>query len=292
MSDPSVRAGPPLRPSEFEEMRLRACLYHAKWDPQVGDVATVASFPLLLSERTWRQLSTWAESLAAELVAAEHEVITSSQLLRRVGVPWRLRRQMKSTDNLPRVVRFDFHPTTDGWRISEANADVPGGFNEGSILGYIMANHFPGTRAAGDPIVIWADTIAATAGKFDGTIALASAPGFMEDTQVVAGLARILADRGISFLMCAPRNLVWDKSGRATLWGQPVSSIVRFVQAEWLPALDPHWRNWWNARVPILNPPTAVIAESKRLPLAWKDLPLLMPTWRQLLPETADPRDV
>lgn len=27
----------------------------------------------------------------------------------------------------PRFLRFDFHPTEEGWRLSEANTDVPGG---------------------------------------------------------------------------------------------------------------------------------------------------------------------
>jgi len=291
MSRTCIRAGSSLPPSAFDALRLQACLNHAKWDPQVGDVATLARFPLILADTTWRQLCAWAESLAAELLAAEKELITSSGLLRRIGVPWRLRRHMQSAGDLPRVVRFDFHPTADGWRISEANADVPGGFNESAFLASVMCGYLSGAKSSGDPLGVWAETVIAAAGESDGIIALVSAPGFMEDTQVVAGLARCLAERNIPSLMCSPRNLLWDKNGNATLWGRRVSAIVRFVQAEWLPALDPHWRHWWKARLPILNPPTAMIAESKRLPLVWKDLSIPMPTWRQLLPETADPHD-
>src|SRR5262249_43476731 len=40
------------------------------------------------------------------------------------------------------------------------------------------------------------------------------------------------------------------------------------------------------------NPGIAAISESKRLPLVWNDLTCSMNTWRTLLPETRDPREV
>jgi hypothetical protein len=114
----------------------------------------------------------------------------------------------------------------------------------------------------------------------------------MEDAQVVAGLATTLVARGLDAKMCGPRNLLFDNSGGAMLWGQRVAVIVRFVQAEWLPSLCPQWRSWWTTHVPVLNPPTAAMVESKRLPLVWDKLVSAMPVWRQLLPATADPREV
>ena len=47
--------------------------------------------------------------------------------------------------------QYDFHPTWDGLRISEANADVPGGYTESSLFPRLMADHCPGTQPAGDP---------------------------------------------------------------------------------------------------------------------------------------------
>ena len=41
-----------------------------------------------------------------------------------------------------------------------------------------------------------------------------------------------------------------------------------------------------------MNPGAAILTESKRLPLVWDDLTTPMSTWRSLLPETRDPRDV
>src|SRR5947207_3391973 len=39
------------------------------------------------------------------------------------------------------LLGFDFHYTTQGWRISEANSDVPGGFSEASYFTGMMAEH-------------------------------------------------------------------------------------------------------------------------------------------------------
>jgi len=39
-------------------------------------------------------------------------------------------------------MRFDFHWTTEGFRISEVNADVPGGFSESSAFPALMAPSF------------------------------------------------------------------------------------------------------------------------------------------------------
>lgn len=43
-----------------------------------------------------------------------------------------------------RLIRFDFHPTTDGWSVSEVNSDVPGGLlMEASVLPRIAQPYFP-----------------------------------------------------------------------------------------------------------------------------------------------------
>ena len=63
----------------------------------------------------------------------------------------------------PRILRFDFHPTLGGWRLSEVNSDVPGGYTEASSFTRLMAEHYPEARSAGDVGASWADAIAAAA---------------------------------------------------------------------------------------------------------------------------------
>ena len=71
--------------------------------------------------------------------------------------------------------------------------------------------------------------------------------------------------------------------------------IVRFYQAEWLAQLPEHvgWQLLFRgSETPVANPVLAVITESKRFPLVWYSIAAQLPTWRALLPETHDPREV
>jgi hypothetical protein len=288
-----LTAGEPVDASDFACIRQQMTLDFFKWDPQVGDVSTLARFPLLLRWNEWRRLSRLAESLDAEVVAAEREVLARPELLSRLGLPRGLRRLLKSTQHVgptpaaARVMRFDFHWTDDGWRISEVNSDVPGGYTESSSFPQLMCPHFPGTESAGDPGAALADAIARSAGS-DQTVALLAATGFLEDQQVTAYLAQRLAERGMLPVAATPRQVGWT-DGLAHLHDKRVGAIVRFYQAEWLGKRQDR-ALFVGGRTPVVNPGTAAITESKRFPLLWDELATPVPAWRSLLPETRDPR--
>ncbi|MGA2229711.1 MAG: glutathionylspermidine synthase family protein, partial [Tepidisphaeraceae bacterium] len=297
------RAAPPLEPSDFTTLRRQLILSGYKWDPQVGDVSTIAPFPILIPASQWRQLADLAQRLAAELMLAENELLTRPDLHSQLGLPRRLRRLFAtSVDRLPtppaaRVLRFDFHWTTDGWRISEVNSDVPGGFTEASNLPALMAAHYPGTTPAGDPAAMWADAIALSAHGCKH-VALLAAAGFMEDQQIMSYLASLLAQRGIRSSLALPHQLHWT-NGSASLqtnWHRgPVGAIVRFYQAEWLANLPPKigWQHlFFSGNTPVANPGISTLTESKRFPLVWDHLTTPLQTWRELLPESRDPRRV
>src|SRR6266478_8772057 len=61
-----LRAESPLDSTIISTIRRRASLEGCKWDPQVGDVTTLAAFPLVMKRRVWEQLTQWAEQLTAE----------------------------------------------------------------------------------------------------------------------------------------------------------------------------------------------------------------------------------
>src|SRR5256885_1703309 len=103
-----------LDAGRFAGVRRRLVLDHCKWDPQVGDVSTLARFALVLPADEWRRLSGLAERLAAEALAAEQELLRRPDLVRRLGLPAPLLRVLTAADRPPtpaaaRVVRFDFH---------------------------------------------------------------------------------------------------------------------------------------------------------------------------------------
>jgi hypothetical protein len=284
----------------FAEIRCRMVLDGCKWDPQVGDVATLAPFPVVIPGAVARTLGRLAEQLASEALGAEPAVLQDHRSLRMLGLPRTVRHVLGDSSGLTpaavRVIRFDFHPTAEGWRISEANADVPGGYTESSLLPRLMAEYFPGTRPAGDPACELAEAISsAIAGR--GLVGLATATGYMEDQQVVAYLERHLVERSCAALRVHPSQITWS-GGFAYVparTGTPrrLDAIVRFYQGEWLANLPLHqgWHHFFRGgRTKVCNPGTALLVESKRFPLVWDQTNLNLPTWRRLLPQTEDPR--
>jgi glutathionylspermidine synthase len=293
---------------EFATIRRRAIFECCKWDPQVEDECTVADFALQLSTGAWAELALLAERLASETLAAEEELSRRPELHARLGLPRLVRRAMASrargsakdetrarSRSFARLIRFDFHFTPDGWRISEANTDVPGGLNEASGYASLLAPHYPGAAGVGDPAGAYAAAIAQSLGS-GTTVVLAHATAYTDDRQVMAYLARELERLGLSVQLASPAHLRWHR-GRAriaTAWAHgQVDGVVRFFPGEWLPNLPRRcgWRHFFRrGATPLSNPATALLTQSKRFPLVWDALATPMPTWRALLPETRDPR--
>ena len=155
----------PLESRQFSEVRRTAIFECCKWDPQIQDVCTLSAMPLVLTSEAWEDLVGLSEKLARETVEAERAILQNPRLFRKLGLPWTLRRRMSAAEvasgqeHHARLIRFDFHFTTEGWRISEANTDVPGGFNEASGFTRLMAQHYKQTTASGDPTEKMAEVI-------------------------------------------------------------------------------------------------------------------------------------
>jgi glutathionylspermidine synthase len=297
------RVVPAVEPSLFARLRRQAIFDCCKWDPQVEDIATLAPFPLVLRRGAWRELASLAEALAAETLAAEAELAHRPELHRELGLPLPIRRALRRAIRLgaargaARVMRFDFHATPEGWRISEVNSDVPGGFNEASGFTRLMASHFPGTEPAGDPAGQLAEAIRAAVPP-RATVALVHATAYTDDRQVMVYLAREIEARGMRPVLTGPDHLRWS-DGRAGLASDsftgPVDFLLRFFPAEWLPNLPRPcgWKHFFHgSETPASNPASALLTQSKRFPLVWDRLATGLPTWRRLLPETRDPRQV
>ena len=291
----------PLEPADFARVRRRAIFECYKWDPQVGDASTVARFPLVMSRAAWTDVAALAETLARETLAAEAEIARRPELHVSLGLPRTIRRALGRAARFPspgaaRILRFDFHYTTDGWRISEVNADVPGGLNEASGFAGIMRPHYPWATPVGDPISAYIVAITAAAG-IGATVALVHATAYSDDQQMMASLSRRLKAAGLTAHLASPAHLRFHRR-RASLdaawWQGSLDFIVRFFPAEWLSGL-PRATGWMHlfgsTETPLSNPGTAILVQSKRWPLVWDRLDTRLTAWRALLPETRDPRD-
>ncbi len=291
------RAGNRLDPKTFAAVRRETIFECCKWDPQFEDIAVLSDFPIVLAGREWQRLARVAERLDAETRAAEEELCRQPDLQRLLGLPWRIRRALRraaAPPAGPRVMRFDFHFTTDGWRISEVNSDVPGGFIEASGFTCRMVRRFPGLQMAGDPAAAYGEALARRLAAGD-RVAMIHATAYTDDRQVMIYLARHLEAFGLRPVLASPADLAWN-DGRARLRCDPlveIRAIVRFFPAEWLPNLPRRsgWQAFFRgARVPLSNPATALLTQSKRFPLTWPALRTSLDAWQSLLPDTRDPR--
>jgi hypothetical protein len=293
----------PLADVAYAQLRRDAIFACQKWDPQVGDANVIARAPLVIRAAAWAEVTTLAEALARETLAAESALAARPDLHARLGLPRAVRGALRLAANrgrsaqCARLMRFDFHHTDDGWRISEANTDVPGGLNEASGFARIMAPHYPWAVSTGDPAAAYCAAILASAGP-NAVVVLLHATAYSDDQQMMTCLARTIEARGARVHLASPSHVVW-RDGRAHLkaawWNGPIDVVVRFFPSEWLPLLPRQttWPHFFSGAVtPITNPSTAILTQSKRFPLVWDALGVQLPTWRALLPETRDPREV
>ena len=86
----AIRCADTLEHRSFLELARTLALEHHKWDAQVGDVAALAPFPLVLSRDAWRQLQSLATALARETIGLEHELADRPDLYARLGLRPRL----------------------------------------------------------------------------------------------------------------------------------------------------------------------------------------------------------
>jgi len=292
----------PLADREFAALRRRAVFECDKWDPQVGDACVIARHPLVVRREAWEHVVELAEALAREALAAEAELVHRPELHRQLGLPRAVRRALAHAHEagpcigVARIIRFDFHYTPDGWRISEANVDVPGGLNEASGFPPIVAPHYPWAQTVGDPVDEYVGALLRTIGP-GGCVALIHATAYSDDRQMMTFIARRLEQAGVRAILASPAHLRCH-AGRASVHTQqvfaPLDAIVRFFPGEWLQGLprSTGWSHFFAAgRTPTSNPATALMTQSKRWPLVWDALRTPLPTWRRLLPETRDPRD-
>ena len=290
----------PIPQAQFRDIRLSMIFDHHKWDSQFEDIATMGRRCLVLEWEAWEDLRRQSERLWIEALAAEEEIMGRPDLCKELGLGRQLRKACTRTvarapsKGMARIMRFDFHFTREGWRISEANADVPGGFIESSAFAELACRCYAGTTCAPDAAGQYAQAVASSLGR-GSRIAFVHATAYTDDRQVMLFLAERFAGEGLVPILAGPTDLLWV-DGRAGPAGDDgaFDGIVRFFPAEWLPHIPRRhtWERFFHGgATPQSNPGYSLIVQSKRFPLIWDLLKTNLPTWRDLLPETRDPRE-
>ena len=284
----------------FRELRLRTIFECFKWDPQVEDSSVLAPFAIHLKKSAWNELARLAEQLAVETVTAENRILKDHNLLSALKLPRKIEKAIRNSTHIletPRVMRFDFHFTTEGWRISEVNSDVPGGFIEAQGFTQLMSESL-GAAPTGLPATAVAKALVGSANIAQANIAFVHASAYSDDRQVMLFLAREVEKFGARAVLLDPSQVSWSDDGpraRCEWFEGPLHSIFRFFPAEWLPNLRRTcgWENFFaNTRAPQCNPGAALISQTKRFGILARMMADALPTWNALLPETREVRGI
>ena len=296
-------AGKPLSLRHWQSYRAELASESLKCDIPPGDYYDPADFPLVIDREDWNRLAKAAEKLTAEALAAERELIVRTDLHARLGIPDSIREVLRKADaggarnDVARYMRFDFHWTPEGWRISEVNADTLGGLNVASLFTELMAPYYSKYSKPPDPVRAHARAVRSVVSE-GAVVAIVRRTVHERDCEAKY-LAQELRRQGMRGVIASPGELKW-KSGHARIVSSGVGAaspqvLIRFLDAEWLPKLRPgsSWKRWFaGSRTPMSNPGTSILIQSKRFPLVWDELKTPVPTWRAMIPETRCPSEI
>jgi glutathionylspermidine synthase len=297
------KAGKPLSPRQWQSYRAELASESLKCDIPPGDYYDPADFPLIIERDDWNRLAKAAERLTAEALAAERELIVRTDLHARLGIPDSIREVLRKGDmgsarnESARYMRFDFHWTPEGWRISEVNADTLGGFNVASLFTELMAPYYSNYSRPPDPVRAHARAVRRVVSE-GAAVAIVRRTVHERDCEAKY-LAQELRRQGMRGVIASPGEVRW-KSGDARIVSSRSGAasprvLIRFLDAEWLPKLRPGsgWKRWFaGSRTPMSNPGTSILIQSKRFPLVWDELKTPGSAWRALIPETRCPSEI
>jgi hypothetical protein len=293
-------SGNPLTAEQWKAYRDRLASESLKHDIPPADYYPPVSFPILLDRSEWLSLARTAEKLTAEVLAAERELIGRTDLHARLGLPASIRQAFtkwnrdSSPPGVARYMRYDFHLTPGGWRVSEVNADIAGGFNVSSMFSELMAPYYPRCSRPPDPVHAHAKAVRRAVGA-NALVAIVRRTVRARDCESKY-LASELRKQGMQSVIVSPGDLIWRSNRAPIIRGQinrAPDLLIPLLCMDWLPRLRPGslWKRWFGRSWALMsNPVTSVLIESKRLPLVWDELETPMPTWRTaIIPETRCP---
>lgn len=273
---------------KFQDYRVDVMFDGYKWDFQAGGENTITDKVVLLEPEELEFLAASAMELYQETLAMEAALKERPDLMIKMGISPTMAEALAACHYDPsrhvRFMRFDFHPATNGWQISEVNSDVPAGYPEASILPDLAQKYFPGYESAanfGQILTRQLEHLAAPG----STLAYLHDTHTVEDYQILHFLGDLMEAKGYQSFYGDPAHLKWEGSEAAGFGG-----IVRYYPVEWLEfAKGVDWQAFLNSRTPSCNHPLALLTQSKRLPLVWKELGISVPAWERLLPATVCP---
>lgn len=290
---------------KYYDYRLQAMFDCYKWDPQFYDNNTLAKYVLVLTKEENAEVIELTKKLDIETRLAEEYLNKNIKVAKKLDLPKKILKQIPNMQNYNkneniRFMRYDFHPSSNGkWIVTEVNSDVPGGFAESSLLPNLARNviDMPNLEynSFGEKMV---DSINDLLNK-KGTIMMVHCTCFSDDRQVMQYLGDRLEKEGYKVIYAAADHINFKKKKAYCILDNNQTSIdliFRFTPLEWLIQIKSYnWKGYFNTLTKSCNHPIAIYAQSKRFPFVWNDLEqngISMKTWKELLPETIDVKDL
>lgn len=290
---------------KYYSYRLQAMFDCYKWDPQFCDNNTLSKYVLILTKKENNELINLTQNLDKETRLAEEYLNKNTKIAKKLSLPKKISEQipnMQNYDNTKniRLMRYDFHPDIKGkWVVTEVNSDVPGGFAESSLLPELAIKtiNIPKLEytSFGEKMV---EAINNKLNK-TGTIMMIHCTCFSDDRQVMQYMGDRLKKEGYKIIYGAADHINFkEKQAYCILDNnkEKVDLIFRFTPLEWLIQMKPRrWDGYFDSITMSCNHPISIYAQSKRFPFVWNDLEkdnINMETWKSLLPETLEVKDL
>jgi len=294
-----------IQEDKYYDYRLQAMFDCYKWDPQFHDSNTLAKYVLVLTKEENNKIIELTKKIDKETRVAEEYLNKNIKIAKKLALPKKILEQIHNMQNYDstkniRLMRYDFHPSIDGsWVVTEVNSDVPGGFAESSLLPELAHKtiNIPGLEytSFGEKMI---EAINNKLNK-KGTIMLVHCTCFSDDRQVMQYMGDRLEKEGYKIIYGAADHINFkEKQAYCILDNnqEKIDLIFRFTPLEWLIQMKPRrWDGYFNSTTMSCNHPIAIYAQSKRFPFVWNDLEknnIIMDTWKTLLPETIELKDI
>jgi len=292
--------------SKFDNYRLDVIFNGYKWDPQFLDNGTIAKHVLVITQKEHEELETLTEKLDKETRHSEEMINSNIKLAKPLELLGKINHEINKMKNYQadkhiRLTRYDFHPIEedDKWAVSEVNSDVPGGFAEASLMPEIAAkllkNENYKYKKFSDSL---ADAIVKKA-KPGGKIAFIHCTSYSDDRQVMQFVGDMLKNTGFKTVYAAADHLRFENNEAICILSGnegKVDAIIRFTPLEWLVSMKPkRWGGYFDTVTLSCNHPIAIFSQTKRFPFIWESLEkqgVDLSTWRKLLPETLEVKDI
>lgn len=290
---------------KYYNYRLQAMFDCYKWDPQFCDNNTLAKYVLVLTKEENNEVIKLTEKLDKETRLAEEYLNKHTNIAKKLALPKKIIEQIPNMRNYDktkniRLMRYDFHPDINhNWVVTEVNSDVPGGFAESSLLPDLARKTINMTEL--EYISFGDKMIEAINNKLNktGTIVMVHCTCFSDDRQVMQYMGDRLKKEGYKIIYGAADHINFKgKEAYCILDNnqEKIDLIFRFTPLEWLIQMKPRrWDGYFNSETISCNHPIAIYAQSKRFPFVWNDLEkanISMETWKDLLPETLEVKDL